>query len=107
VLPQGKNVSRLNLIFKSVVTEIPEAAYTVSLYQFPKSTLGLISAQYRSISENCSISYFHQQQYDIQCTCVPSWLAGNCIKEPEKVLFPVCNPRINVCNYACDVPITQ
>ena len=104
VLLEGKNVTRLHLIFKSVVTKIREAAYMVSLCQFPKS---LISAQYWSISENCSIRYFHQQQYDIQCLCVPSWLAGNCIKEPEEVLFPVCNPRINVCNDACEVPITH
>lgn len=75
VLLQGKNVTRLNLIFKSVVTKIPEAAYMVSLCQFPKSTLGLISAQYWSISGNCSISWFHQQQYDTAplCTLLACW----------------------------------
>lgn len=45
VLWEGKNIARLNLIFKSVVFKIPEAAYMVSLYQFPKSTLGPISPQ--------------------------------------------------------------
>lgn len=36
VLLGGKNASRFNLIFKSVVIKIPAAAYMVLLYQFPK-----------------------------------------------------------------------
>lgn len=76
---------------------------------FPNSTLGLISTPYLPISQNGCINYFHQQQKDVQCIHVHLQIAGNCRKELEKdiLLFPVCNPRVNMCNYAYDVSVTH